>query len=44
MPAGAPRLIYNGVVPERLERGDASGLRAQLGVPPGAMVAVTVDR
>jgi len=42
MPASATRLIYNGVVPERLERGDATHLRSQLGVPPGAMVAVTV--
>jgi L-malate glycosyltransferase len=36
------RLVHNGVVPERLERGDASALRTSLGIPRSAFVAVTV--
>jgi glycosyltransferase involved in cell wall biosynthesis len=38
----ATRLIYSGVVPERLEQGDATGVRAQQGIPEEAFLAVTV--
>lgn len=39
---GATRLIYNGVAPERLEQGDATGIRVQQGIPEEAFLAVTV--
>lgn len=38
----ATRLIYNGVVPERLEQGDARSIRAQLGIPEGAFLVVAL--
>ena len=38
----ATRLIYNGVVPDRLERGDARSVRAQLGIPDDAFLVVTL--
>ena len=36
------RMIYNGVVPERVEHGDARGLRAQQGIPGDAFLVVTL--
>lgn len=36
------RVIYNGIDATRLAEGDASGLRAALGIPPAAFVAVSV--
>jgi glycosyltransferase involved in cell wall biosynthesis len=38
----ATRLIYNGVVPERLEQGEARGVRAQQGIPEDACLVVTL--
>jgi glycosyltransferase involved in cell wall biosynthesis len=38
----ATRLIYSGVVPERLEQGDARGIRAQQGIPEDAFLVVTL--
>ncbi len=38
----ATRLIRNAVFPDRLGRGNARGLRAELGIPEGAFVAATV--
>lgn len=38
----AVHLIYNGVVPKRLEQGEATSLRAQLGIPPNTLLAVIV--
>lgn len=38
----ATRMIYNGVVPERLEQGDARGVRAQQGIPDDAFLVVTL--
>lgn len=36
------RMIYNGVVPERLEQGDARDIRAQQGIPANAFLVVTL--
>ena len=36
------RMIYNGVAPERLEQGDAKGVRAQQGIPEDAFLVVTL--
>lgn len=38
----ATRLIYNGVVPDRLEQGDARSVRAQFGIPEDAFLVVTL--
>ena len=38
----ATRMIYNGVVPERLERGDAKDIRARQGIPDQAFLVVTL--
>ena len=38
----ATRLIYNGVVPERLERGDARSVRGRQGIPEDAFLVVTL--
>jgi glycosyltransferase involved in cell wall biosynthesis len=38
----ATRMIYNGVVGERLERGDARGVRAGQGIPDDAFLVVTL--
>jgi glycosyltransferase involved in cell wall biosynthesis len=38
----ATRMIYNGVAPERLEQGDATGVRAQQGIPGDAFLVVTL--
>jgi glycosyltransferase involved in cell wall biosynthesis len=35
-------VVYNGVDPQRLERGDASGLRQALGIPASAVVVAVV--
>jgi L-malate glycosyltransferase len=35
-PASRALVIYNGVDPVRLSQGDATGLRAELGIPPGS--------
>lgn len=42
MPADRLRVILNAVDAERIEAGDASGLRASLGIPDAAAVAVSV--
>ncbi len=42
MPADRLRVIYNAVDAERLEAGDATGLRAALGIPRDAFVAGAV--
>ena len=42
MPPGAVRVIYNAVDVDRLRRGDASGLRASLGIGPGELVIAGV--
>jgi hypothetical protein len=39
---GATRMIYNAVVPERLERGDARGVRAEHGIPDEAFLLVAL--
>lgn len=36
------RTVYNAVAPQRLERGDATRLRAELGIPASAFLVVTV--
>jgi glycosyltransferase involved in cell wall biosynthesis len=38
----ATQMIYNGVLPERLEQGDAKGIRAQHGIPHDAFLVVTL--
>jgi glycosyltransferase involved in cell wall biosynthesis len=35
-------MVYNAIVPHRLERGDATRFRAELGIPPSAFVVVTL--
>jgi hypothetical protein len=42
MPEARTRVIHNGLDPARLEGGDASGLRASLGIRPDAVVATAV--
>lgn len=42
MPAGRVRVIYNGVDPRRLSAGDATGLRASLGIGAGDVVVAAV--
>ncbi len=42
VPESRLRVIYNGIDTERLGQGDARGLRRELGIPDGALVAVSV--
>jgi glycosyltransferase involved in cell wall biosynthesis len=41
-PAERVAVIYNGVSPARIERGNAAGLRASLGIPAAAVVSTAV--